>query len=67
MLVSGDVVNVFLTDAGVAMYGVGLGHVPWTMSDLFSLEVRGLGTGIGTSTNWVCLTLAAQQTQLTMT
>ncbi|TIC20267.1 general substrate transporter [Wallemia mellicola] len=36
----------------VAMYGVGLGHVPWTMSDLFSLEVRGIGTGIGTSTNW---------------
>lgn len=35
------------------MYGVGLGHVPWTMSDLFSLEVRGIGTGIGTSTNWV--------------
>ena len=37
------------------MYGVGLGHVPWTMSDLFSLEVRGIGTGIGTSTNWVSL------------
>ncbi|TIB68013.1 hypothetical protein E3Q23_04444, partial [Wallemia mellicola] len=38
----------------IAMYGTGLGHVPWTMSDLFSLEVRGIGTGIGTSTNWAC-------------
>lgn len=35
------------------MFAIGLGHVPWTSTDLFSLEVRGIGTGIGTATVWV--------------
>ncbi|TIB93312.1 general substrate transporter [Wallemia mellicola] len=38
----------------VALYGLGIGHVAWTISDLFPLEVRGIGTGIATSTNWAC-------------
>ncbi|TIA82914.1 hypothetical protein E3P98_01111 [Wallemia ichthyophaga] len=40
--------------AYVGAYGIGLGHLPWTMSELFPLETRGLGTGIGTATNWAC-------------
>ncbi|TIB70221.1 putative myo-inositol transporter [Wallemia mellicola] len=36
----------------IAMFAIGLGHVPWTSTDLFSLEVRGIGTGIGTATVW---------------
>ncbi|TIC30666.1 putative myo-inositol transporter [Wallemia mellicola] len=37
----------------IAMFAIGLGHVPWTSTDLFSLEVRGIGTGIGTATVWI--------------
>ncbi|TIA76222.1 hypothetical protein E3P91_00166 [Wallemia ichthyophaga] len=40
--------------AYVGAYGIGLGHIPWTMSELFPLETRGLGTGIGTATLWAC-------------
>ena len=36
----------------VAGYAVGLGNVPWMQSELFSLSVRSLGSGLATATNW---------------
>ncbi|KAK3387047.1 general substrate transporter [Podospora didyma] len=36
----------------VAGYAVGLGNVPWMQSELFALNVRSLGSGISTATNW---------------
>ncbi|KAK4120842.1 general substrate transporter [Parathielavia appendiculata] len=36
----------------VAGYALGLGNVPWMQSELFALNVRSLGSGISTSTNW---------------
>jgi len=36
----------------VAGYAVGLGNVPWMQSELFSLNVRSVGSGIATATNW---------------
>lgn len=36
----------------VAAYALGLGNVPWMQSELFPLNVRSLGSGISTSTNW---------------
>jgi SP family myo-inositol transporter-like MFS transporter 13 len=36
----------------VASYATGLGNVPWQQGELFSLEVRGLGTSLATATNW---------------
>lgn len=36
----------------VAGYAIGLGNVPWMQSELFSLSVRSLGSGISTATNW---------------
>lgn len=36
----------------VAGYAIGLGNVPWMQSELFSLNVRSLGSGISTATNW---------------
>ena len=36
----------------VAGYAVGLGNVPWMQSELFALNVRSLGSGIATATNW---------------
>lgn len=36
----------------VAGYAIGLGNVPWMQSELFSLGVRSLGSGIATATNW---------------
>ncbi|KAK5660985.1 hypothetical protein OQA88_12362 [Cercophora sp. LCS_1] len=36
----------------VAGYAIGLGNVPWMQSELFSLNVRSLGSGIATATNW---------------
>lgn len=36
----------------VAGYAMGLGNVPWMQSELFALNVRSLGSGIATATNW---------------
>ncbi|PNS20035.1 Myo-inositol transporter 1 [Sphaceloma murrayae] len=36
----------------VAAYALGLGCVPWQQSELFPLQVRSLGSGIATATNW---------------
>ncbi|KDN49529.1 hypothetical protein RSAG8_02231, partial [Rhizoctonia solani AG-8 WAC10335] len=36
----------------VASYATGLGNVPWQQSELFALEVRGIGASIATSANW---------------
>ncbi|KAJ5934681.1 hypothetical protein N7466_004228 [Penicillium verhagenii] len=35
-----------------AAYAFGLGNVPWQQSELFPLNVRSLGSGIATATNW---------------
>ncbi|KAI0385261.1 general substrate transporter, partial [Hypomontagnella monticulosa] len=36
----------------VASYALGLGNVPWMQSELFPLNVRSLGSGLATATNW---------------
>lgn len=36
----------------VASYATGLGNVPWQQGELFGLEVRGIGTSLGTAVNW---------------
>ncbi|KAK7678717.1 hypothetical protein QCA50_018299 [Cerrena zonata] len=36
----------------VASYATGLGNVPWQQGEMFSLEVRGIGTSLATTTNW---------------
>jgi SP family myo-inositol transporter-like MFS transporter 13 len=37
----------------VASYAVGLGPIPWLcQSEFFAIEVRGVGTGAATATNW---------------
>ncbi|EAA34084.3 general substrate transporter [Neurospora crassa] len=36
----------------VAGYAIGLGNVPWMQSELFSLSVRSVGSGVATATNW---------------
>jgi MFS transporter, SP family, solute carrier family 2 (myo-inositol transporter), member 13 len=36
----------------VAAYALGLGNVPWMQSELFALDVRSLGSGLATATNW---------------
>ena len=36
----------------VAAYAIGLGCVPWQQSELFPLQVRSLGSGLATATNW---------------
>ena len=36
----------------VGAYALGLGNVPWMQSELFPLNVRSLGSGLSTSTNW---------------
>ncbi|CAL1709817.1 unnamed protein product [Somion occarium] len=36
----------------VASYATGLGNVPWQQGEMFSLEVRGIGTSFATTTNW---------------
>lgn len=36
----------------VGSYAIGLGNVPWMQSELFPLNVRSLGSGISTGTNW---------------
>ncbi|KAI9464133.1 general substrate transporter [Lactarius psammicola] len=38
--------------AFVASYATGIGNVPWQQGELFSLEVRGIGTSLATATNW---------------
>ncbi|KAI1376038.1 general substrate transporter [Hypoxylon crocopeplum] len=37
----------------VASYALGLGNVPWMQSELFPLNVRSLGSGLATATNWM--------------
>ncbi|KAI1110041.1 putative MFS myo-inositol transporter [Nemania sp. NC0429] len=37
----------------VAAYALGLGNVPWMQSELFPLNVRSLGSGLATATNWL--------------
>jgi len=36
----------------VSGYAIGLGNVPWQQSELFPLNVRSLGSGMATATNW---------------
>ena len=36
----------------VASYALGIGNVPWQQSELFPMEVRGLGVSIATASNW---------------
>ncbi|KAK9455029.1 hypothetical protein V1511DRAFT_459162 [Dipodascopsis uninucleata] len=36
----------------VAFYATGIGNVPWQQSELFNMDVRGLGTSMATATNW---------------
>ncbi|KAL3425814.1 myo-inositol transporter 1 [Phlyctema vagabunda] len=36
----------------VGSYALGLGNVPWMQSELFPLNVRSIGSGIATATNW---------------
>ncbi|KAI6092882.1 general substrate transporter [Hypoxylon rubiginosum] len=39
----------------VAAYALGLGNVPWMQSELFPLNVRSIGSGLATATNWMDL------------
>ncbi|KAI5776537.1 general substrate transporter [Geopyxis carbonaria] len=44
----------------VASYALGLGPIPWlAQSEFFPQNVRGLGTGLATATNWACNLLVA--------
>ncbi|KAH9030954.1 general substrate transporter [Lactarius hengduanensis] len=45
-------VVLFSMIAFVASYATGIGNVPWQQGELFSLEVRGIGTSLATATNW---------------
>lgn len=36
----------------VASYAIGMGNVPWQQSELFPLNVRSLGSGLASATNW---------------
>ncbi|KAK9476876.1 hypothetical protein V1514DRAFT_335440 [Lipomyces japonicus] len=36
----------------VAFYASGIGNVPWQQSELFPMQVRGIGTSMATATNW---------------
>ena len=37
----------------VMFYALGIGNVPWlSQSEIFTYNVRGLGTGMATATNW---------------
>ncbi|RDW62690.1 general substrate transporter-8 [Coleophoma crateriformis] len=36
----------------VGAYALGLGNVPWMQSELFPLNVRSMGSGVATATNW---------------
>lgn len=36
-------------------YAVGIGIIPWLVqSEIFSGDVRGVGGGLATATNWTC-------------
>ncbi|KAF7713074.1 MFS-type Sugar/inositol transporter [Penicillium ucsense] len=37
-----------------AAYAFGIGNVPWQQSELFPLNVRSIGSGLATATNWGC-------------
>jgi len=45
-------VVLFSMIAFVASFATGMGNVPWQQGELFSLEVRGIGTSLATATNW---------------
>ncbi|KAK7204812.1 Myo-inositol transporter [Myxozyma melibiosi] len=49
----------------VASYASGIGNVPWQQSELFAMQVRGLGTSLATATNWAG-NLVISSTYLTM-
>ncbi|KIY53867.1 general substrate transporter [Fistulina hepatica ATCC 64428] len=51
----------------VASYATGLGNVPWQQGELFSLDVRGIGTSLCTATNWACNLLINSTYLLLMT
>ena len=36
----------------VCGYAIGLGNIAWQQSELFSMSVRSLGSGLATATNW---------------
>lgn len=36
----------------ISAYAIGLGCVPWQQAELFPLNVRSVGSGIATATNW---------------
>jgi SP family myo-inositol transporter-like MFS transporter 13 len=48
-----------------AFYGTGIGNVPWQQSEMFPMEVRGVGTSFATATNWAG-SLIVSSTFLTM-
>ncbi|ODQ65840.1 Myo-inositol transporter [Nadsonia fulvescens var. elongata DSM 6958] len=48
-----------------AFYATGIGNVPWQQSELFPMNVRGLGTSMATATNWAG-SLVVSSTFLTM-
>lgn len=48
-----------------AFYATGIGNVPWQQSEMFSMNVRGIGTSFATATNWAG-SLVVSATFLTM-
>jgi len=50
--VSWSAVVLFSMIVYVASYATGLGNIPWQQGELFSLEVRGIGSSLCTTTNW---------------
>jgi SP family myo-inositol transporter-like MFS transporter 13 len=48
-----------------AFYATGIGNVPWQQSEMFSMNVRGVGTSFATATNWAG-SLIVSSTFLTM-
>lgn len=41
----------------VSSYASGIGIIPWSQSELFTLRVRSVGSSLATGTNWACNTL----------
>lgn len=48
-----------------AFYGTGIGNVPWQQSEMFPMNVRGVGSSFATATNWAG-SLVVSSTFLTM-
>jgi len=38
----------------IAAYAIGLGNIPWQQGELFTLEVRGIGSSLASASNWGC-------------